>query len=69
MTRKKKDERKKGNHSSKNMLKAIRLHREGISLRKAAKQCDVSYPTLFRYVKKHKNDSDISLEDQKLTPN
>lgn len=52
------------------MLKAIRLHREGISLRKAAKQCDVSsYPTLFRYVKKHKNDSDISLEDQKLTPN
>lgn len=61
--------RKKGDHSASNMLQAIKLNRQGMSVRKAAKEYNVSYPTLFRYIKKHKNVSDASLESQKLTSN
>lgn len=42
--------RKKGDHSAANMLKAIQLIRQGWSLRKAASECSVHYPTLYRYV-------------------
>lgn len=68
MARTKCTNRKKGNHLAENMLKAIKLKRQGMSLRKAAKECDVHYPTLFRYYKKNENISDTELTNQRLTP-
>uniref|UniRef100_A0A2H1VRL1 SFRICE_011313 n=1 Tax=Spodoptera frugiperda TaxID=7108 RepID=A0A2H1VRL1_SPOFR len=61
--------RKRGGHSADNMLKALKLHRSGESIRNAAKICNISYPTLRRYVAQH---SGVNLEDlveKKLVPN
>ncbi|KAL0879260.1 hypothetical protein ABMA27_003040 [Loxostege sticticalis] len=61
--------RGKGSHAARNMLRALRLHRQGWSLRKAAKECQVSFQTLHRYVKKNDNVNTAELGAQRLTPN
>lgn len=61
--------RKKGGHSEEDMLRAVLLKRQGKSIRKAAKECNVPYATLFRYVKKYKNVDDAGLPNVRLTPN
>lgn len=61
--------KKRGGHSADNMLKALKLHRSGESIRNAAKICNISYPTLRRYVAQY---SGVNLEDlveKKLLPN
>lgn len=69
MVRIKKQNRQKGDHAGEDMLRAMLLHRNGKSLRKAAQECGVRYPTLFRYVKKYENMDDASLSNQRFTPN
>lgn len=60
--------RKKGSHSESNMLKALKLHRSGLSIRKAAKACDLKYPTFRRYVKNHLNVPTDDLNTKRLIP-
>lgn len=61
MGRVKKEERKIGNHSEKTMLRAILLVRNGETIRKAAKECKLPYPTLRRYVRKYEKDENTNL--------
>lgn len=44
------------------MQKGIQLHLSGLSIRKAAKDANLPYPTLRRYVIKHFKDPSCSLE-------
>lgn len=69
MGRTKVAKRKKGAHTSENMLQAIMLHRNGMSIRKAAKECEIFYPTLQRYVKKYASVRTDQLQHERLTPN
>lgn len=69
MGRKKQINRKKGTHSTEMMLKAIMLNRNGMSIRKAAKEGKVSYSALQRYVKKYASVSTDQMHYQRLTPN
>lgn len=69
MARNKVTQRKKGSHSAEDMRRAILFHRQGYSMRKAAKECNIYYPTLQRYIKKNFNDSLSNLQNQKLTTN
>ncbi|KAJ8706881.1 hypothetical protein PYW07_012959 [Mythimna separata] len=57
-------QRKVGGHTKEEMLQAIMLVKNGQSIRKAAKECGIPYPTVRRYVEKFKSD-----ETTKLVPN
>lgn len=54
--------RKKGKHSKGHLQKAIELHLAGESLRKSAKDYNIPYPTLRRYVIKYLKNTSINLE-------
>lgn len=68
MARKKVLVRKRGGHSATNMLKALRLHRSGESIRKAAKTYNIAYPTLRRYVAKNLHVNVEDLAEKRLLP-
>lgn len=55
------EKRRKGKHTAPDMRKALELIQNGCSIRKAAKDCDLPYPTLRRYALKFKNDPNCSL--------
>lgn len=61
--------RKKGNQSAETMLKALKLHRTGVSIRKVAKELQIAYPTLRRYVARNLHVPICNLMDERLTPN
>lgn len=63
MARKKlgREKRKKGKHTAEEMRRAISKHLSGASIRTAAKEYNIPYPTLRRYVLKYKNDPNCSL--------
>lgn len=55
--------RKIGATSQVEMKKAVDLHiKNGVSIRKASRDCKIPYPTLRRYVKKYLQDSSAVLE-------
>lgn len=69
MGRTKVTKRKKGSHTAEDMLRAMMLNRRGWSMRKAAKECNVYYPTLQRYIAKNTAIRTEHLKSQRLTPN
>lgn len=54
--------RKKGSHLPEDMKAAVNLHLSGMSLRKAAKNSKIPYPTLRRYVMKYLKDQCAAME-------
>lgn len=58
------ENRKIGSHSEDDVRTAIQLFLNGYSIRKAAKEVNLPYPTLRRYVHKYKNNPNC-----RLTPN
>jgi hypothetical protein len=69
MARSKATLRKKGNHSADTMLKAMTLHRQRMSIQKAAKECKLAYPTLRRYIAKNININTEELQNIRLISN
>lgn len=61
--------RKRGGHSAADMLKALKLHRSGESIRKAAKIYNIAYPTLRRYVAQNLDVNTEDLAEKRLVPN
>ncbi|CAH2091634.1 unnamed protein product [Euphydryas editha] len=53
MGRTKTENRKIGGHDAKDMKKAVDLVKNGMSIHKAAQECNLKYSTVRRYVKKH----------------
>lgn len=47
--------RKKGSHSGEAIQKSIEKHLSGLSIRKAAKDCNLPYRTLRKYISKYKS--------------
>lgn len=68
MVRSKEKPRTKGYHTSDAMLKAITLHRQGMSIRKAASVCNLAYPTVRRYISNTKDTDTTHLSSTRLTP-
>ncbi|PZC80870.1 hypothetical protein B5X24_HaOG213857 [Helicoverpa armigera] len=54
--------RKKGFHTGEAIQKGIEKHLNGLSIRKAAKDCNLPYPKLRRYISKYKNNPSCRLE-------
>ncbi|XP_022835755.1 uncharacterized protein LOC111363186 isoform X2 [Spodoptera litura] len=54
--------RKKGYHTAEAIQRGIEKHLSGLSIRKAAKDCNLPYPTLRRYVTKYRNNPSCRLE-------
>lgn len=55
--------RKKGTTTADQMRRAVHAHlQDGLSIRKAAKEFEVAYPTLRRYVKKFIQDRSAKME-------
>lgn len=54
-------QRKIGGHTKEEMLQAIMLVKNGQSIRKAAIECGLPYPTVRRYVEKFKSDETTNL--------
>jgi hypothetical protein len=61
MGRTKAEIRKKGGFTKDDMQMALALVKHGVSMRKAAKDCKLAYPTLRRYVIKTKDNPQIRL--------
>ncbi|KAJ8732554.1 hypothetical protein PYW07_015153 [Mythimna separata] len=61
--------RKRGGHSTNNMLMALKLHRSGESIRKVAKTYNIAYPTLRRYVALNLDVYTEDLAEKRLVPN
>lgn len=53
-------------YSDEPMLKALRLHRSGESIRNAAKMYDIAYPTLRRYAAENLHDNVEELAEKKM---
>ncbi|XP_072929474.1 uncharacterized protein [Epargyreus clarus] len=61
MGRTKAVKRKIGGHSKDDMMQALQLIKDGASIRRAAKECHLAYPTLRRYAKKIQSDENTNL--------
>lgn len=59
MGRTKTENRKIGGHEANDMKKAVDLVKNGMSIHKAARECNLKYSTVRRYVKKHENQDNV----------
>lgn len=66
MGRVKKQDRKKGGHTAERMEEGLRLISNGKSIRSAAKETNLAYPTLRRYAQKKKEAGNTPI---RLVPN